>query len=40
MIEMSDYDVSNFRQQSKFTQLIFEDFMMIALNSLIIAGIL
>ena len=39
-LNMNEFEIVNFKQQSKFTQTIFEDWMMLLLDALIIGGFL
>ena len=38
-LEMNDFEIENFKQQSKFTQMIFEDLVMILLDVLVVTGV-
>ena len=39
LTEMNDFELLNFKQQNKFTQMIFEDLMMLTLDGLVIFGV-
>ena len=39
MTDIYEYEIMNLKLQSKYTQLIFEDLMMILLDILVISGI-
>ena len=37
---MNEFEIQNFRQQSKYTQMIFEDIPMLILDGLMVGGVL
>ena len=39
LTDMNEYEIQNFKQQSKYTQLLFEDLLMIILDALVIFGV-
>ena len=39
MLDMNDFEISNFKQQSKFAQMIFEDYLMLVLDVLVVARV-
>jgi hypothetical protein len=39
LTEMNEYEIESFKKQSKYTQLIFEDLLMILLDALVISGV-
>jgi hypothetical protein len=40
LTDMTEFEIGNFRQQSKYTSLIFQDLMMILLDALVLSGAL
>ena len=39
-LDMNQFEISNFKQQGIFAQLLFEDFLMLLLDLLVVAGVL
>lgn len=38
-LDMNEFEMQNFKIQSKFSQMIFEDFMMLLMDLLIVIGV-